>query len=122
MVACPSCGFPNADGRNICKSCRGDLRAPPPGRSDAPLDDAARATILDAELRRQSGAGWRVTMRSAHSAQLVREVSAVNALVFLLLLCLAVLPGILYAVFAKRTETLFVQVDAYGRVVRSAGP
>lgn len=118
MVACPHCGFPNTSDRSICKSCRQDVRAQTASVSTTQLPPSELAQLLETEIVRQMASGWRLQSRTETTAQLVREVGNTNILILLFLLCLAVIPGILYAVFAKRTSSLYLSIDAYGRISR----
>jgi hypothetical protein len=118
MMACPHCGFPNTVERTTCKSCRQDLRTETAPVSETPLPPPELARLLEAEIVRQQAAGWRLQTRTETTAQLVREVSNTNGCLLILLFCLAIIPGILYAVFAKRTSSLYLSIDAYGRINR----
>jgi hypothetical protein len=110
MMACPHCGFPNTVDRTICKSCRQDLRTEAAPVSETPLPPTELARMLEAEIVRQQAAGWRLQTRT--------ETSNTNGCLLIFLLCLAIIPGILYAVFAKRTSSMYISIDAYGRINR----
>jgi len=88
--------------------------------SAEPLDPAARTALLTAEIQRQVRAGWQVVAQTPTTAQLTRKGSA-NGLITLILLLCAILPGILYALLARPTETLYVAVDEYGAISRTTG-
>jgi hypothetical protein len=119
MAICPHCNFSNTDGRTICKSCGKAFSEPPTAPAELQTLDRRRA-VLQAEIARQVAAGWRVTTQTETTASFTKQGSA-NALITLLLLLCAILPGILYALLARPTLTLFVQVDDYGRVQRTGG-
>lgn len=119
MVLCPHCGFRNIEGRRTCKSCGQDLAATVVTGTEPVGADRVR-TILQDEIRRQIQIGWTLTGQTDNSATLTRKGSA-NGLITILLLLLAILPGILYALLARPTETLFIQVDAYGTITRTTG-
>jgi hypothetical protein len=121
MIACPHCGFLNIEERTSCKSCGKDLHAQATPISSAPLEINARTVILDEEIARQVGAGWRLQVRTETTAQLVRETSDVNGCIVILLFFLAIVPGILYMMLAKKTESMFIQIDPYGRILRTIG-
>lgn len=116
-VACPQCGFANIQERNICKQCGADMNVTEPASSET-ISLEERKELLEKVVSQQQRAGWRVTDRTETSAQLVKDKGA-NALVTIILLILFILPGILYALLYKGTETIFIEVDEYGRVKRT---
>lgn len=118
MKPCPYCGFPNIEERSICKACKQDMRLEVAPVSTTPLPPAELSRLLEAEIVRQQAAGWRLQTRTETTAQLVREVSNTNGCLLIILLCLAIIPGILYAAFAKRTSSLYITIDSYGRIQR----
>lgn len=84
---------------------------------DLPLD--ARRAILDQEITRYVRKGYRVLSQTDTSAQLVRP-KRFNLLLAVLLLVLMVLPFIVYLLMylAARDTTVYLSVDAQGRITR----
>lgn len=119
MIPCPHCGVVNIAERKTCKVCHEDLHGSP-SVSLTLLEESARAALLAGEIARQSRVGWLLTSQTATTAQFTRKGSA-NPLVTILLLLCMILPGVLYALLARPTETLFLQVDDYGRITRTMG-
>jgi hypothetical protein len=110
---CPHCGAFVAPGRTRCKACdRSILEAP------APRADLTPEAVLQRELQRQVVAGWTVTSQTATTAMLIRR-GAANPLITLVLLLCGLLPGILYGVLARPTETLYLVVAPDGTIART---
>lgn len=121
MFACPHCGFANADGRTICKSCGQAFSAPVAAAVELVLRDLdTRRAVLAREIASHTALGWRLTTQTDTTASFTQQGSANPLITILLLLCM-ILPGILYALLARPTLTLFIQVDEYGRVTRTQG-
>ena len=83
------------------------------------LNEAERSSILDAEVERYVIQGYRVTARTATTAQLIRPktFNIVAAILWLLLLVVGLLIYLLiYA--AQSDEAVYLSVDPDGRVER----
>src|SRR4051812_24017998 len=121
-VICPECGHSNSPNRVTCKQCRANLAetvlraealaAAKPGDE---VVEAARTAALDAEVPRYIRQGYRVTVRTATTAQLVKP-KQFSILMFLLLSLLFLLPGLLYLLFylSQKDQTVYLQVDKGG--------
>lgn len=115
-IVCPHCGRPNAADRETCKGC-GLSMTPPPTE---PIGLEARRAVLNRALAASISRGWTLIAQTDTTATLTKKGDA-NGCMVLILLCLAILPGILYFLFARPVETIFIQVDEYGRVSRTMG-
>ena len=89
--------------------------------SATPLPLERRRDILARDLADGTAKGWTVTAQTDTTATLTRKGEA-NGLVTILLLFLGILPGVLYYLLARPTETIFVRVDEFGEVFRTRGP
>lgn len=120
MIVCPHCGFQNADGRQTCKQCRKAFTEPVAAISVAPLAPAERQAVLQRAIVSYVGGGWTLIGQTETTATLTKK-GAANGLITLLLLLLAILPGVLYALLARPTLTLYLQVDEFGKIVATQG-
>lgn len=77
-----------------------------------------RSTILEKEITTYANMGWRVTSRTATSAQLTRDNPPSWGTAILLALFF-IIPAVLYLLFYKRTEDLYLQVNDQGEVIKS---
>lgn len=77
-----------------------------------------RKEILEREVTREVKHGWQVVSQTDSTAQLVRR-TAPNLIVAVLLLCLIILPGVLYLIFYRGQQSLYIQVDHFGHVQRT---
>jgi hypothetical protein len=90
----------------------------PVSKTPDPLDDAARAAILNAEVARYANQGWEVSSVSAGQGVLQRK----KRIGWFWNLILTILTGglwlivIIIRVVNRKIETRIVRVDAYGRV------
>jgi len=116
-IVCPHCGLVNHPQRKTCHQCHGDLMAEPAKVSDVPLSVDERRALLDQEVVRHAGHGWRVTTRSDTSAQLVKE-KKVNGCLAIILLCLGIIPGLIYLAANRAPDSLYLDVDEFGRIRR----
>ena len=80
----------------------------------------SRKAKLQAEIQQQIRNGWTLVNQTDTTATFTRK-GAANPLITLILLLCAILPGILYGMLARPTETLYVTVDEYGRGERTVG-
>ena len=69
-----------------------------------------REEILNKEIRKYAGKGWRVTFRTSTTAQLAKDKKPA-CLPTLLLLSLGVIPGLLYMIALKGSDSLYLDVD-----------
>lgn len=120
MVPCPHCGFQNTIGRTICKSCGKSFSEPVVVVKLVARSLDERRAILAREIAQHTAAGWRLTTQTDTTASFTQQGSA-NPLITILLLLVMILPGILYAVLARPTHTLFIEIDEYGRSIRTQG-
>jgi len=74
-----------------------------------------RKEILKASILHYVKEGWQLVSQFETSAQLIRETEP-SCLVALALSLLLLLPAILYLIFYKGKETLFIEVDEQGEV------
>lgn len=87
----------------------------------APLTPDARQAVIDAEVAKAVRDGWTVQSVSAGQAVLSRT----KRIGLLLNLLLVLVTGglwliwIIYRALNRKTKTLIVSVDTYGRVTRS---
>ena len=87
----------------------------------APLAPEARQAVIDAEVAKAVRDGWTVQSVSAGQAVLSRT----KRIGLLLNLLLVLVTGglwliwIIYRALNRKTKTLIISVDAYGRVTRS---
>ena len=90
----------------------------PAATSRPPLDDAARAAILNAEVARYAKQGWEVNSVTSGQGVLQRK----KRIGWFWNLILTILTGglwlivIIIRVVNRKIETRIVRVDAYGRV------
>lgn len=84
------------------------------------LSVEARKAILEREIAKYVRAGWQVQARTDTTAQLVRDKKASCGLTLLLALFLIV-PAILYWLLYRGSESLYLEVDARGRVRATRG-
>jgi hypothetical protein len=70
---------------------------------------------LDREVAKYARQGWTVVTRSETSAQLVRKTGP-SLIVAIILLCCFVLPGILYLMFYRGQQGIYLSVDHFGKV------
>lgn len=88
---------------------------------DAPLAPEARQAVIDAEVAKAVRDGW--TVQSVGAGQAV--LSRTKRIGLLLNLLLVLVTGglwliwIIYRALNRKTKTLIISVDAYGRVSRS---
>jgi hypothetical protein len=87
-------------------------------QGDLSISVDVRTSILETEIRTYVNRGWYVTSHTATSVQLSKD-NPPSWGIALLLALLFVIPAVLYLIFYKRTETLYLQVDERGDVVRS---
>lgn len=120
MQLCPHCGFQNADGRNICKQCSKGLNDPVTPKTIEPIGSEQVRSILFEEIQRQVRSGWTLTGQTDATATFTRK-GGTNGLIAIILLLCAILPGVLYILFGRKTETLFIQVDPRGTITRTIG-
>lgn len=117
-IVCPHCGLVNHPQRKTCHQCHGDLAAPSTTISLTPLEMSTRRAILDQEISKQIGYGWRVANRTDTAAQLVKDKHA-SGCIAVLLFCLAIVPGLIYLAVARGQEGLYIEVDEFGQVRRT---
>ena len=77
-----------------------------------------RTEILNKEVAYYVRAGWQVKAQTDTTAQLTRR-RGINLIVFVLLLCLMILPGLLYLILYKGEEGLYIEVDSNGHVKKT---
>lgn len=88
---------------------------------DAPLAPEARQAVIDAEVAKAVRDGW--TVQSVGAGQAV--LSRTKRIGLLLNLLLVLVTGglwliwIIYRALNRKTKTLIISVDAYGRVSKS---
>lgn len=86
------------------------------------LSESERSDILDAEIMRWTVQGYRVTSRTATTAQLVRPKTFDVALAILGLLLLVVGLLIYLLVYAaKADESVYLSIDPDGSMLRQLG-
>lgn len=80
------------------------------------------AIKLQSAVAKYVGKGYRVTSQTELSASLVKP-KRFSMLAFLLWMCLAVAPGILYLLYfwRKKDRVLYLYVDERGKVVERTG-
>jgi len=133
MLTCRECGFANIPDRRICKNCGASLyatlehspRSPVSSTlsssssavsaSVTPLPIEERRTILDREVARYVSAGYILISRTDNTAQLVSETSP-NGCLLIGLFLLGIVPGLIYMMISKRTESLYIEVDDFGHL------
>jgi hypothetical protein len=116
---CPYCGLLNHPQRQTCHQCHQSLSDTPPRLSDTLLPVDERQRILDDEIAMRAHDGWRAVVRTETTAQLIRDRQS-NGCAALVLLCLGILPGVLYLMATRGQESLYIDVDPYGRIQRIA--
>lgn len=116
-IVCPHCGLVNHPQRRTCHQCHGDLTAAPIAVSTTPLSLDNRRTLLDQEIIAQAGRGWRLTTRTDTSAQLIKE-KQINGCLAIILLCLGIIPGLIYMAATRAPDSLYVDIDEFGRIRR----
>ena len=91
---------------------------PKPTNAPVPLDDAARAAILNAEVARYANQGWTVSSVSAGQGVLQRtkRIGWFWNLLLVIITAGLWLIVIIIRVVNRKIETRIVRVDAYGRV------
>lgn len=114
-TSCPHCGARIAPGKIRCNACGKLSTAPVDAAELLPPDQA-----LQREIQRQIAAGWLLTSQTVNSATFTRKGEA-NPLIAILLLLLAILPGVLYIMLARPTLTLYIVVGPDGTVTRTEG-
>lgn len=86
-----------------------------------PVSLDARRTKLARAIEAEIARGWTITALSDTSAALTRRGPA-NGFIAIVLLLLAILPGVLYALLARPTYSLFLTVDEFGQGQRTVSP
>jgi hypothetical protein len=79
-----------------------------------------RKAVLETEISKEVRQGWRVISRTDTTAQLSKDVGP-NGCVAIVLLLFLIVPGILYLLLFKGTESLYLEVDEQGAIKRTAG-
>ena len=94
------------------------VTTPTPNTTPAPLDDASRAAILNAEVARYANQGWTVSSVSAGQGVLQRKkrIGWFWNLILTIITAGLWLIVIIIRVVNRKIETRIVRVDAYGRV------
>ena len=118
MQSCPKCGFWNIDERKTCKSCGASLIAAEEPDEVGLLSLEERQVILRKEISHFVREGWRLQAQTETTAQMVKDKRA-NGCLLILLLCLLIVPGILYLLMFKGQDSLFIEVGGAGQVLRT---
>ena len=108
---CQHCQYNNDPKLTVCTRC---------GKSMDVLPIERRTTILEEQIAEGITKGWALVTKDATTATMTKRGQA-NGCMVLILLCLAILPGVLYYYLARPTETIFIRVDEYGEVFRTKG-
>lgn len=114
-IICPHCGLVNHPQRKTCHECHGDLTAPPAPVSDTPLSLDERRNLLDQEIIKHTSHGWRLTTRTDTSAQMIKDKQRSGCLV-VVLLCLGIIPGLIYLSATGAPDSLYLDIDQFGRI------
>jgi hypothetical protein len=85
------------------------------GLKTKPINNEKREEILQTEIIRYANKGWKVISRTETTAQLSYNNSP-NLGIALILLFFFVLPAILYLIFGRSTENLYLVIDKCGNV------
>ena len=142
MQRCHHCGASVADGRATCKGCGQPVSngtiydgtiydqdpfqtsdgpdAPLTRVSEAPLSMEARRAILTREIHFNTANGWQLITQTDTTVTMTRKGQP-DGCITLILLFIAILPGLLYYLLARPTETMVVTIGEYGEVFRTQG-
>ena len=91
------------------------------------LDEAARSATLDAEIQRYVADGYRLTVRTATTAQLVKPKrwswgwALVWLVIGVLTIGLGLVAYIVWFLLIARDKTVYLSVDISGRVTATKG-
>jgi len=92
-----------------------DSRKVPEKPKMAPIPIEERKKILQEEILKYVKGGWQITSQFDTSAQLTRHTGP-SCLVAFILAFLLLFPAILYMLFYKGDETVYIEVDEQGQV------
>jgi len=138
VTFCPSCGAVQPDAARFCRACgtpipetgnAGAGAAPPEPGSGAGettpglLSETERSAILDAEVQKYVGLGYRLVSRTATTARLMkpRGFNLGCAAIGCVLLLVGLIAYLIYYA-SKQGSTVFLTVDERGQVqVRFTG-
>jgi len=74
-----------------------------------------RRSILDAEIEKQQRKGWQIASRTDTTCQMTKEKRP-DGCTTAILIILFVIPGILYLILMKGTNTVYIEISEEGEV------
>ena len=84
-----------------------------------PPPEPAAPNALNQEIRRLIGDGYQITSQTPETASLVRKASGKSCGLIAVLLCAGILPGIIYIMWPRKDETVFLELEPDNTVRRT---